>query len=75
MIDDNLRILNAVKKVWGERVTTVFPRQGHYARDSQILAGCQPADIQLDHLSVLNNYALTAFVTGRRNHASNKSTV
>jgi hypothetical protein len=44
MIDDNLRILNAVKKVWGERVTTV-PRQGHYARDSQILAGCQSADI------------------------------
>jgi hypothetical protein len=47
MIDDNLRILNAVKKVWGERVTTVLPRQGLYARDSQILAGCQPADEQL----------------------------
>src|SRR5208337_250965 len=32
MIDDKLRILNAVKQVWGERVTTVFARQGHYAR-------------------------------------------
>ncbi|HEY8031617.1 MAG TPA: hypothetical protein VIF02_04330 [Methylocella sp.] len=63
MIDDKLRILNAVKKVWGGRVTTVFPRQGHYARDPQILAGCQPADIQLDHLSDLKNYALAAFVT------------
>jgi hypothetical protein len=61
MIDDKLCILNAVKKVWGERVTTVFLRQGHYARDSQILAGCQPADIQLDHVSDLSNYALAAF--------------
>ena len=77
MIDDKLRILNVVKQVWGERVTTVFPRQGHYAWDPQILAGCQPADIQLDCIGDLTNYALTAFVTpsGRRNHESNKSTV
>jgi hypothetical protein len=63
MIDDKLRILNAVKQVWGERVTTVFPRQGHYARDPQILAGCQPADIQLEHLRDLTNCAFTAFAT------------
>jgi FMN phosphatase YigB (HAD superfamily) len=77
MIDDKLRILNAVKQVWGERVTTVFPRQGHYARDPKFLAGCQPADIQLDHLRDLTNYALTAFVTPVREtkNESNKSTV
>ncbi len=77
MIDDKLRILNMVKKVWGERVTTIFVRQGHYARDPQILADCQPADIQLEHLSDLNNYALAAFMTtsGRRNNASNKSSL
>jgi Glucose-6-phosphate dehydrogenase, NAD binding domain len=77
MIDDKLRILDAVKKVWGGRVTTIFLKQGHNARDPQILAGCQPADIQLDHLSDLNSYALAAFMTtsGRRNRASNKSTV
>ncbi|MGC2221272.1 MAG: HAD family hydrolase [Methylocella sp.] len=76
MLDDKLRILDAVKQVWGERVTTIFARQGHYARDPQILAGCQPADIQLDHLGDLNKYALAAFITtsARRNHASNKST-
>jgi FMN phosphatase YigB (HAD superfamily) len=62
MIDDKLRILNTVKKVWGQRVTTVFARQGHYARDLQFLAGCPPADIQLDHLGDLNNYPLAAFV-------------
>ena len=33
LVDDKLRILAAVKKVWGGRVTTVFPRQGHYAPD------------------------------------------
>ena len=63
MVDDKLRILNAVKQVWGERVTSVFPRQGHYAQDPEILAGYPPADIQLDHLRDLTNYALTAFVT------------
>src|SRR5262249_2440264 len=33
LIDDKIRILDAAKKVWGDRVTTVFPRQGHYALD------------------------------------------
>jgi len=47
LIDDKLRILTAVKKIWGERVTTVFPEQGHYAFDPEILAECPPADIQL----------------------------
>ena len=47
LIDDKLRILTAVKKIWGERVTTVFPKQGHYAFDPEILAECPPADIQL----------------------------
>jgi FMN phosphatase YigB (HAD superfamily) len=77
MVDDKLRILNAIKKVWGERVTTIFLRQGRYARDPQILADYQPADIQLDHLRDLTTYGLTAFATpsGRRNHESNKSTV
>ena len=36
VVDDKLRILAAVKDVWGERVTTVFPRQGHYAYDPKI---------------------------------------
>src|SRR5580658_3994522 len=38
MIDDKLRILQEMKRIWGERVTTVFPRQGHYATDPEILA-------------------------------------
>jgi hypothetical protein len=42
----------------------VFPRQGHYARDAKFLAGCQPADIQLDHLRDLTNYALPELGAG-----------
>jgi FMN phosphatase YigB (HAD superfamily) len=76
MIDDKLRILAAVKKVWGERGTTVFPVQGHYAQGPASLAGYQPADLQLDQIGDLNNFALSAFVTqsGRRNYESNEST-
>ena len=35
LIDDKVRILSAVKRVWGNRLTTVFPRQGHYAIDPE----------------------------------------
>jgi len=38
LIDDKLRILAAVKKIWGERVTTIFPKQGQYAFDPNALA-------------------------------------
>ena len=47
LIDDKLRILAAVKKIWGERVTTVFVKQGHYAFDSQALAQYPKADIEI----------------------------
>ncbi|HXZ84537.1 MAG TPA: HAD family hydrolase [Myxococcota bacterium] len=44
LVDDKLRILTAVKKAWGERVTTVFVRQGMYAHDPEVLATHPPAD-------------------------------
>ena len=48
LIDDKLRILAAVKRVWGARVTAVFVRQGHYAHDPAILSQYPPADVALD---------------------------
>jgi hypothetical protein len=45
LIDDKLRILDAIKSTWGERVTTIFPRQGHYAHDPRVLADYPPADV------------------------------
>ncbi len=75
LIDDKLRILNAVKKVWGERVITVFPKQGHYAKDPRVLATCRPADIELDQIGDLRNYTLAAFETssGSRNDESDQN--
>jgi FMN phosphatase YigB (HAD superfamily) len=62
LIDDKLRILAAVKKIWGERVTTVFPKQGHYAHDPKILAEFPPADIELTEIGDLIACDLPAFL-------------
>jgi FMN phosphatase YigB (HAD superfamily) len=56
LVDDKLRILAAVKEVWGDRVTTVFPRQGHYAHDAATLAQypeAQYADVAVDAIGDL----------------------
>jgi len=45
LVDDKVRILSAVKAVWGSRVTTVFPRQGHYAMDSEEVARSPAPDV------------------------------
>jgi hypothetical protein len=53
LIDDKLRILHAVKQLWGDRVTTVFPRQGHYALDPKEIAAHPPADITIEAIGDL----------------------
>jgi hypothetical protein len=50
LIDDKLRILAAVKSIWGARVTTVFVRQGHYACDAEALARYPSADVTLERI-------------------------
>ena len=57
LIDDKLRILDAVKSQWSERVTTVFPRQGHYARDPDILTKYRPADVAVEAVAELATLA------------------
>lgn len=61
LIDDKLRILHAVKQLWGERVTTVFPKQGHYAFDPAILAEFPAADHTLERIGDLTALSLEAF--------------
>lgn len=53
VIDDKLRILTAIKAAWGDRVTTVFPRQGQYANDPAILRSCPPADVEVSRIGDL----------------------
>ena len=60
MVDDKLRILAAMKNVWDGRLTTVFPRQGHYALDRESIAAYPPADIAIEKIGDLLHYELSA---------------
>ena len=53
LIDDKLRILDAVKSVWKERVTTVFVRQGMYAHDEKVVGVLPPADATIERIADL----------------------
>lgn len=64
LIDDKIRILTAVKKVWGNRLTTVFPRQGHYALAPDV-ANYPKADITIERISDLVGHDAAA-LTGAR---------
>jgi len=53
MADDKVRILAAMKKVWGDRLTTVFVRQGHYANDRTEVQQYPPADVEVERVAQL----------------------
>ena len=56
MIDDKIRILAAMKKIWKSRLTTVFVRQGHYALDPKIVASYPAADLSIERIGDLLQY-------------------
>ena len=60
LVDDKLRILSAVKKSWGRRVTTVFPRQGIYAHDPKIAAEFPQPDVTMERIGDLLDYDLSS---------------
>jgi len=62
LIDDKLRILTAIKKIWDERVTTIQPLQGHYAGDPNAQAAYPPADITLEHIGDLLKHDFSATI-------------
>jgi FMN phosphatase YigB (HAD superfamily) len=53
LVDDKVRILADVKAIWGSKVTTVFPRQGHYAHDSNAIAQYPAPDVTVERISDL----------------------
>jgi FMN phosphatase YigB (HAD superfamily) len=57
-VDDKPRILAAVKRFWGERVTTVFARQGTYARDGETVGALPLADVMIERIGDLLNFDL-----------------
>jgi FMN phosphatase YigB (HAD superfamily) len=65
MIDDKLHLLTMIKQVWGDRVTTVFPRQGHYAHDPDVLGAHPAADVTVERIGDLLTYDLPTFLGTR----------
>ena len=61
MVDDKLRILTTVKRHWGARVTSIFPRQGHYAHDASVIAANAPADMSIDGIGELAGFDINQF--------------
>ena len=64
MVDDNLRILSMMKKKWEDRLTTVFPRQGHYALDRENLIAYPTADLTVERIGDLVDHDLSALLGG-----------
>jgi FMN phosphatase YigB (HAD superfamily) len=64
MVDDKLRLLTAIKETWMSRVTTIFVRQGRYARDPQMLSGYPPADITVERIGLLLSFDLETLLPG-----------
>lgn len=62
MVDDKLRILAAMKEIWKDRLTSVFPRQGHYALSPRHLAGYPPADVSVERIGELVHYDFPALL-------------
>jgi FMN phosphatase YigB (HAD superfamily) len=70
MVDDKLRILAAMRRSWGDRVTTVFPRQGHYALDQRNLDAYPQPQITVERIGDLMNYDLAAFLRTVQNNGT-----
>jgi FMN phosphatase YigB (HAD superfamily) len=64
MVDDKLRILAAIKEVWGDGVTTVFPCQGHYALDSANVNAYPAADLTVERIGDLVAFDLPTLLEG-----------
>ena len=62
LVDDKIRILTAIKNIWRSKVTTVFPRQGHYAFDDKEVAEYPPADFSIDRIGDLLNFRIEQLI-------------
>ncbi len=62
MVDDKLRVLTAMKSILQGRLTTIFPRQGHYAFDPATIAACPAADFSLEHIGELADFNLASLL-------------
>ena len=69
LIDDKLRILAAVKQIWGSRVTTVLPRQGHYALDQQLPGRYPSPDATVERIGDLLDHDCSGLLSSLQRRA------
>lgn len=62
LVDDKIRILSAIKKSWGDKITTIFPKQGHYALDEKEVAKYPKADITIERIGDILNLSEKEFM-------------
>jgi FMN phosphatase YigB (HAD superfamily) len=74
VVDDKLRLLAAMKRILRERLTAVFARQGHYARDPDNLSTYPPADLSVERIGDLLQYQFPAGRTLRKSHSREETT-
>jgi FMN phosphatase YigB (HAD superfamily) len=55
MVDDKIRILAAMKETWGDRLTTIWVKQGHYANDDALTAQYPKADISVGAIQEISS--------------------
>ncbi|MBA2291460.1 MAG: HAD family hydrolase [Gemmatimonadales bacterium] len=65
LVDDKIRILTAAKDIWGARLTTVFPRQGHYAHAPDVATYPAP-DLTIERIGDLHDHNLQALLHAAR---------
>jgi hypothetical protein len=65
LVDDKPRILATVKKVWGDRVTTVLPRQGQFAHAADAASYRPAADLTVERIGDLLAYDFAKFIPSR----------
>ncbi|HEY1438929.1 MAG TPA: HAD family hydrolase [Casimicrobiaceae bacterium] len=62
MIDDKPRLLAAMKRALGEKLTTMFVHQGHYAAESAGTAIDPPPDLEIERIGDLLDHDLPDFL-------------
>jgi FMN phosphatase YigB (HAD superfamily) len=73
LVDDKPRILSAIKRAWGQRVTTVFPRQGQYAHDREALETALAPDVTVERIADLLDFDLPRLLAGRRENSDHRA--
>ena len=70
IVDDKLRVLAAMKQALRQRLTTVFPRQGHYALDPANVEAYPAADVTVERVGELADFDLTTLFAAPAARAS-----